>query len=58
MDFGIYGKSFSYHIAVFHKVGKFINLLYFLDWQLVANACKHSLNRIGKKRQTFIESRQ
>ena len=58
MDFGICGKSFRHDIAVFHKVGEFINLLHFLDWQLVANACKYSPNRIGDKRQTIIGSRQ
>jgi hypothetical protein len=57
MDFGICGKSFRHDISVFHEVGKFIKLLHFLGWQLVANACKHSLNRIGDKRQTIIGSR-
>jgi hypothetical protein len=57
MDFGICGKSFRHDIAVFDKVGKFINLLYFLVWHLVANACKYSLNRIGDKRQTILGSR-
>lgn len=57
MVFGICSKSFRHDIAVFDKVGKFINLLYFLVWQLVANESKYSLNRIGDKRQTIIESR-
>jgi len=57
MDFGSCGKSFSHDFAVFHKVGNFINFLHFLGWQLVANACKYSLNRIGDKRQTIIGSR-
>ena len=53
MDFGICDKSFRYGIAVFHKVGELINLLHFLDWKLVANVCKYSLNRIGDKGQTI-----
>lgn len=40
MDFGICSKSFRHEIVVFHKVGNFSKLLLFLDWQLVANACK------------------
>ena len=58
MDFGICSKSFRHDIMAFHKVGDFIKLLQFLDWQTVANACKYSLNRISDERQPIIESRQ
>ncbi len=58
MDFGICSKSFRHDIVVFQKVGNFIKLLLFLDWQLVANACNFRLNRIGDERQPIIVSRQ